>query len=276
MQEGFWIFATVVLISFTAGAFSGFGSVIIALAIASHFFPIEMMVPRLVALNVVLNGYLSLAHRGHVAWRVLYRELLPWMALGCAVGVAVSSFIVGPLLEGLFGVLVVALASSELFRLYKNRPRVPVAKTQPIFVLGAGLIQGIYASGGPLLVYTLSRTALDRFALRSTLAVLWLVMNVALFVVFWMNGRLDVQVLSETLWLVPIVVIATVIGELLTSKVNERSFRLVLFSLLLVSGGEKCTSLSSVTVRSSTAPEPRAEKATWRSMPEKSAKSAEL
>lgn len=274
MQEGFWIFAAVVLLSFTVGAFSGFGSVIIALAVASHFFPIEVMVPRLVALNVVLNGYLSIAHRGHVAWHVLLKELLPWMMVGCAIGVAASSFITGPLLEGLFGVLVVLLAASELYRLYKNRPRPPAPRTQPFFVFLGGLVQGIYASGGPLVVYTLAKTSLDRFAMRSTLAVMWLVMNMALFVVFLINGRLNLGVLAEVLWLVPIVVIATVIGELLSARVNERVFRFVLFSLLLVSGGEKCTSLSSATVRSSTAPEARAAKAMSRSMAKRSVRSA--
>jgi uncharacterized membrane protein YfcA len=231
------LFALVVLVAFVSGAMSGFGSVIISLTLAAALYPIEWMVPRLVLLNVFLNGYLVFAHRGHVAWRMLLVRLVPVMGLGAAVGVVVSSYLHGPLLKRGFGVLVVLLSAVELWRLYKRTtPKLGNAASHG-FVFGAGVLHGIYATGGPMLVYALGRTKLDRTTFRTTLAMIWFVLNVALVVVFYANGRLHVAATIETAWLLPSVVLATVIGEYLHRRVDERNFRIVLFSLLFFAGG---------------------------------------
>lgn len=230
------LFALVVLVAFVSGAMSGFGSVIISLTLAASLYPIEWMVPRLVLLNVFLNGYLVLAHRGNVAWRLLLRRLVPVMGLGAGVGVFVSSYIGGPMLKRGFGVLVVILSAVELYRLYKKTtPKLGDAASHG-FVFGAGILHGIYATGGPMLVYAMGRTSLDRTTFRTTLAMIWLVLNVGLVTVFYANGRLDVAATIETAWLLPSVVFATVIGEFLHRRVNERSFRVVLFLLLFAAG----------------------------------------
>lgn len=229
------IFGLVVLCSFVSGAMAGFGSVIIALTLASHFYSIEWMVPRLVALNVFLNGYLVFAHRGHVAWRMLLTRLIPIMGLGAGVGVLVQAQLAGPTLKTIFGALVVVLSAVELYRLKTNTPPA-VGGANRAFVFGAGVMHGIYASGGPMLVYALGKAGLDRTTFRSTLAMVWLAMNVALTTVFVLDGRLDGAAAIDVAWLLVPVFFATVVGELLHRRVDERGFRIVLFCLLFVAG----------------------------------------
>lgn len=229
------IFGVAVLVAFVSGAMAGFGSVIIALTIAGQFHSIEWMVPRLVALNVLLNGYLVIAHRGHIAWRLLLTRVLWVMGAGASVGVLVQAQLAGSTLKTMFGVLVVALSSIELYRMWSKSTPATGGASLP-FVFGAGIMHGIYASGGPLLVYALGRSDLHRTALRSTLAMIWLSMNIALSIVYVLDGRLDRTAAVEVLWLVVPVAIAIPIGELLHRRVDERGFRIVLFCLLLAAG----------------------------------------
>ncbi len=220
------IFGAVVLCSFVSGAMAGFGSVIIALTLAGQFYSIEWMVPRLVALNVLLNGYLVLVHRGHIAWRLLLTRVLWVMGAGAGVGVLVEAQLAGSTLKTAFGVLVVALSSIELYRMWSKAEPAKKGGASLPFVFGAGIMHGIYASGGPMLVS----------AFRSTLAMIWLAMNVALTVVFVLDGRLDGPAAVDVAWLTIPVVVAIAIGEVLHRRVNERGFRIVLFSLLFVAG----------------------------------------
>lgn len=232
------VFALVVLVAFVSGAMAGFGSVIIALTLAGQFYSIEWMVPRLVALNVLLNGYLVIAHRGHVAWRLLLTRLIWVMGAGAGLGVLVQARLEGSTLKTAFGALVVVLSSLELYRLFAKRdePGESTGGASLPFVFGAGIMHGIYASGGPMLVYALGRSGLARTAFRSTLAMIWLAMNVGLTVVFLLDGRLDGQALTEVGWLTIPVVAATAIGEVLHHRVDERGFRIVLFCLLFAAG----------------------------------------
>jgi hypothetical protein len=46
--------------------------------------------------------------------------------------------------------------------------------------MGAGLVHGMYTTGGPLLVYALGREGLSKHVFRSTVTAVWLVFNVGL------------------------------------------------------------------------------------------------
>jgi len=240
VNASYAIAAGLVLVSFSTGALAGFGSVIIALTLGAHTQPIEWWVVRLVPLNLFLNGYLVLRHGAHADRRLVLTRVLPLMGLGAAGGYAVAGLLSGPTLKVAFGVFVVVLAAKELLVAAKILPTPTRPLPGPLggaLMTLAGVIHGIYASGGPLLVYTLSRAGLMKASFRSTLAVIWLALNVALTAAFLISGRLDEAALVDVLSLLPVVVLATALGEWGHHKIDEARFRVVVFTLLLVAGG---------------------------------------
>ena len=92
---------------------------------------------------------------------------------------------------------------------------------------------GSPATGGPLLVYALGKESLDKHAFRSTLATSWLVLNIALTTTFALDGRYDGATLGRMALLVPLAPFGIAIGELVHRRVDERHFKITVFSLLI-------------------------------------------
>ncbi len=233
------VLALIVLGSFTTAAATGFGSIVIALAIGLHLYPIHELLPVLVLLDTGLNGYLVWRHHRTIAWRGLLGSLLPLLALGMVVGAFAFHHLPARVLQTVFGVLVTAIAARELLRRWRARGPVLDPLATPARVLGlvgAGIVHGAFASGGPLLVYVLGRSPLDKGAFRSTLALLWLLANGSLLAVYIFSGALATARFAAVVSLVPVVAVAIVFGQWLHDHLDEAQFRVGVFGILLVIG----------------------------------------
>ncbi|SHL29867.1 hypothetical protein SAMN02745216_04973 [Desulfatibacillum alkenivorans DSM 16219] len=238
IEPSLFILAGIVLLSYTVQTFSGFGSTIIAVTLGSHLYPIPFLLPILVPLDLFLNAYLTTRHRRFIDKPVLLRRILPAMGAGLLIGMALFSLTEGVLLKKIFGVFVVLLSSRELWIRLRSR-----AKVRPLGVLGfngftaaAGVVHGIYASGGPFLIYALSRLNMPKASFRSTLAALWTILNLMLTVYYLVSGRVTDVTLTHNLLLLPMILLGIVIGEKLHAWINEYAFTILVFVLLLGAG----------------------------------------
>jgi uncharacterized membrane protein YfcA len=179
-------------------------------------------------------------HRQHIAWRFLLTRVLPIMPVGLGAGIwlSLSGTVGGDLLKLGFGVMVVLLASLELAKqILPQRSPMPMSGPAHILtVAGAGVIHGIYATGGPLLVYAVGRSELAKSGFRSTLASVWLTLNTPLTITFRISGRLDATAGRRFVTLIPVLVLAVMLGEWGHRRIRERPFRIFVFSLLLLAG----------------------------------------
>mgnify|MGYP000703379850 CR=1 FL=1 len=76
----------------------------------------------------------------------------------------------------------------------------------------AGMTHGLFASGGPLLVYAVSGLQMDKARFRATLAGVWLTLNGVLTIAFLMDGRLQ-PALPFVAAYIPILVAGVYVGE---------------------------------------------------------------
>lgn len=228
----------IVLLAYTVQAMTGFGSVIIAVTLGSQLYPLETLLAILVPMDVLLNAYLVGRHRAHVDRRVLFARIVPIMGLGLFAGIGLFHCLQGDLLKRAFGLLVVLLSAREIWRLSRNDVAgTPISRWKYVLsVAGAGLVQGMFASGGPLIAYAADRIGLPKARFRSTLACLWLLTNTVLTASYIGAGRLNVEIVRSIALLLPLVVLGTVAGEKLHDRVNERSFRFVVYGILILAG----------------------------------------
>src|SRR5690625_7298053 len=78
-----WILLGVfIFISYTTETITGFGSIVIAIALGALVLPIPEMLPVVVPLNILNSTYLSIKHRRHIHWPTLLRLILPAMTIG--------------------------------------------------------------------------------------------------------------------------------------------------------------------------------------------------
>lgn len=238
MDADFIWLAGFVLIAYTTQAMTGFGSVIIAVTLGSHLYPIERLLPVLVPLDVMLNSYIVSRYRREVDRTILFRKIVPLMGLGLLAGVVAFQFVQGTLLKRSFGLLVTILCVRELIR-YARGTEGAAALSRGAYtawILAAGVIQGLFASGGPPVVYAVSGFRLPKTRFRSTLASLWLLTNSVLTTSYVATGRFTLDSLKLVAWLFPLVVLGLIVGERLHGLVDERRFRILVYLLLLVAG----------------------------------------
>jgi uncharacterized membrane protein YfcA len=231
------LFAVIVLLAFTTEAAIGFGSTLITVALAVRLYPIHQLLPMIVPLNLVLQLYMVTRHRHHIARDLILRRILPWMSVGVALGLAVFQSASSDILQRLFGVFVLIVAAREALKVARPGAGSTAAlssRWRAAGLLGAGVAHGMFASGGPLLVWVLGRSGLNKRAFRSTLAAVWSVFNVVLIAVFAFSGRLDAGVI-RTLGVPVLAVLASIAaGEWIHQRLNEQRFLLAVSLLLIV------------------------------------------
>ena len=232
-----WIWLGVfILLAYTVEAITGFGSLVIALSLGALFLPIPAMMPVVVPLNVLMTGYLVWRNRRHIYWPVLLKLILPLMLLGTIAGYVLRPWLGADLLKLLFGILVLWFASRELWRMARGiviTPHSPMLSRALTF--GAGITHGLFASGGPLLVYAIGGIQLDKSRMRATLLVVWFTLNSCLSTLFLFDGSL-IPSLPRLVFYLPLLVIGVLLGEYLHHRLNEQRFRQVVYGLLAVTG----------------------------------------
>jgi uncharacterized protein len=234
--------AIIVLFSYTTQAMSGFGSTILALTLGIHLYPIEVLLPVLVPLDMLVNLYLVFRHHGHINRPFLFRSILPAMGIGVLIGILAFQFIQGVLLKKIFGLLVILLSLRELYRFLRKRldQKALSRLGSTVYVTLAGLIHGIYASGGPLLIYAVSRLNLPKAVFRSTLAAVWLIFSIILSASYLIAGTFSGESLMFIAILLPVIVIGLLLGEWLHHHIDEYRFKIFVFSVLLFAGFSIC------------------------------------
>lgn len=225
-----------ILLAYSIEAMTGFGSIVIALSLGAMLLPIPELLPVLVPLNVLMSTYMTLRHHRHIDWSLLLRLVLPLMLVGTLTGYWLLPWVGDSVLRLLFGALVIWFSGRELWRLFKGHVPAPhTPGTSRLLTFGAGVTHGLFASGGPLLVYALAGIHMDKSRTRATLILVWLALNTTLTVLYLTDGSL-IPHLSRIGSYIPILVLGVLVGDFLHHRINETRFRQAVFGLLLITG----------------------------------------
>lgn len=237
MPQEVYILAPIVLFSFTIQAMTGFGSIVIALTIAALVFPIPALLPVLVALNLPMCIWIVVRQWKHVDWRLLV-AIFPVMTVGVLAGVWLTPLLDGPLLKKVFGGIVCFFALREIFLLIRGRPTTEMSGAQfQLWMVISGIVHGLYASGGPPLVYAVGRRVSQKGVFRASLMVVWLVFNIVLFGIYLYQDRWTQPLMVQTGLLLVTIPLGLWIGEILHHRVPDRAFRMTVQVTLVVAGG---------------------------------------
>lgn len=236
MEYSFIILGGFILIAYTLEAITGFGSIIIALALGSLVLPMEVVLPILVACNIPMSSTIAFKNRKSIHAEFLLKKILPYMLLGTLAGYLIKPYINADILKLAFGVLIIWFGARELLKIYRKYEEKPRAKwLTSIITFCAGITHGLFASGGPLLVYAVAGTKIDKSSFRATMIVVWASMNIVLSIMFLLDGSLQ-PLFKYIIWYLPLLLVAVMLGNYLHDRLEERSFRLGVYYTLLLTG----------------------------------------
>lgn len=156
------------------------------------------------------------------------------MLVGMFVGVQICRVVESEdILLTVYGIVIVAVALKNLC-IHSERKFSPVILG--IILLLAGIIHGMFVSGGALLVIYATQVLKDKEEFRATVAPVWVVLNSCLMFTQMragLIGQADVRLILISI--VPLLV-ATWIGKKLVKKVSQKVFLNLTYILLLISG----------------------------------------
>jgi uncharacterized membrane protein YfcA len=236
LELPFILFAVIVVAAYAVQTAIGFGSTLICVTFGAQLIGLQEVIHLVVPISFLQTGYIVIRHHDGIHWSLLLKRVLPLMAAGMGFAFVLLTRVGGPWLGLAFGLMVLALSSRDLHRLRVGSAVLDKPISQPASaaaLFGAGVVHGIYASGGPLLVYAVGREGLDKRVFRSTLCMVWIVLNLILVARFVLAGDYDRSVMIEVLLLVPAVPIGVLLGEWIHHRVDERSFRIAVLLLLI-------------------------------------------
>ncbi len=230
----------IVLVAHTSETVTGFGSTVVSVALGAIMFPLDLLVPVIVPLNFLLSSYIVLNHRQYVDGKTLGFRIIPFIAVGMPVGLLIFNLGHPQILKAVFGIFVMFISVFELIYYYfrrgeKNIKPLNAYQSAPWLIAG-GVVHGIYASGGPLVVYYASKQFTNKRVFRSTLSTLWLILTIVLMLNFVATGRLTLETLVISAALLPTLFLGIGLGEILHERINENMFRLFVYILLLFAG----------------------------------------
>ena len=227
------IIAVLVALAYVVQTAAGFGAGIVLLTLGGQLVSIPELIAVMVPLSLLQTSWIAWRYREGICWSFLIKQVLPLMGSAMVVTFWLAKDVDAGHLKVWFGAMVLVLSLRELWALRRPGRASPVSATGGVLaLLSAGVVHGIYATGGPLLVYAAGRQGFNKLNFRSTITMVWVLINSVLVVQLALAGRFSMETPKRQLMVVWGVPIGVVIGEWLYRRVDEHRFKVSVFGLL--------------------------------------------
>ena len=226
------LFLAAFFFAYTVQAITGFAGNIFAMPVGTTLLGLESTVSILNAMGFFACGLLTALNIKSVNWREL-GKILGVMIVFMVLGIWLDTLVPLHILLKIYGVIIVIIGIKNL--------AVPQQKFMPEWALWiilalAGLLQGMFVSGGALLVIYAVQKLTDKEQFRATLSAVWSILNLLYAGAQLYQGHFTHEVWVMVLCCVPLIVLATVVGGKLAKRISQERFLKLTYVLLLVIG----------------------------------------
>ena len=226
-------FAALALVAaYAIFALVGFGSAMVASGPLAAVMPVPRIIPLLALLDCVGAAGRGWRQRRHIDRAQLLR-LVPTMALGQALGIALLGRLPGHWLAAALGLFILAYG---LWGLWQPRPPALLLRWGGVCGVIGGIFGGLFGSGGFLYAAYLSRQPLERDVFRATQAVLMALSTGLRVILCALAGLLDPSLLLLALLAVPPMLLGTWLGHHLDLRLSPERFLRLLNGTLAAAG----------------------------------------
>ena len=213
----------------------GFGSTVIAIALGGLVAPIGTLVQAFVILGFGQASWILVREWRHINWPRLWREVFPACISGTLLGFGLHAYVSERALRIGVGTVVTLLALAQLYALIRGKRSGKLSKPVGLgFLVAGGIMHGLFATGGPLIIYYAQRSLGAPAAIRASLATLWIVLNTSVMINFYRQGLLTEASFDMAIYLIPGLLGGLVAGSLI--KTTERGYQLLAYCVLAFCG----------------------------------------
>ena len=169
----------------------------------------------------------------YINWKKL-GIMLFFMIIGMFAGLWLFDIHPVKILMIAYGIVVVLIGAKKL--LLPSKKKLPVPWNYGALLL-AGVMQGMFTSGGPFLVLYAADAMEDKREFRATVSTIWTVLNIYMIGSMYKNGMYTSYSFGLAAASIVPVFLAIYIGNRINKKINQAAFLKLVYILLMVSGG---------------------------------------
>lgn len=226
------IFLIVILFSNGMQAITGFAGTLLAM-------PISIIILGVDEAKVVLNiltiiSCLAITMKSYK--NINYKEFIKItsiMIIGIIIGIKIFKIISADILIYIYAVLIILIAVKGLF----IKKKINLHKYVMFIILViAGIIHGMFVSGGALLVVYAVNVLKDKDEFRATVAPIWVILNTFMIYDHIKMGYLTQSSLNLILISIIPLFAGVYIGNKIQKKINQETFLNLTYILLIISG----------------------------------------
>lgn len=229
----FVIFAAAIFVSNIVQALTGFAGVMLSIPPSMLLFGPDMAIAVINALCWGVSVVLAWRNRRYLNLKGVL-TIVGFMLAGMAIGVKLYSLVSPQIVGPVYGGIIVAAALKNL--LVKPSEKPMSHWLSAVILIGAGIIHGMFASGGALLVVYLAATYHNKYTFRANVAAVWSCLNLVLMFKDFEKGMFNAQAFHLMLIAIIPLLLAVYIGNKIHSRINQRMFNYSTYGLLLLSG----------------------------------------
>lgn len=160
-------------------------------------------------------------------------RIVLFMAMGIVVGIRLYLYLPVGLLLKVYGIMIIGIALKKIVRPEAGKPD---KRLDNVVLILAGVVHGMFVSGGALLVIYAGRVLKDKQEFRATLASVWIILNSVIAVQQIASGSYTKETVKLiALSLIPLI-IANRIGNKIHGKISQEVFMKITYILLILSG----------------------------------------
>lgn len=184
------------------------------------------VIAQISSLMIVITGW------RYINWKE-FGKMFILMALGMLVGISIFENVPMSQLLILYGIMIIIIVLKKLF----IRKEIPLPQIVMLLVIfAAGIIHGMFVSGGALLVIYASSALKEKEEFRATIALIWVTIGCYITGVQVQAGNFNSHVIFLMLVGILPVFVGTWIGTRLVKKIKQEVFMKITYILLLLSG----------------------------------------
>jgi len=211
----------------------GFGAPLISMPFLIVWLGAKTATPLSALVGLLTSVFVILYYRAHFNLQAVIK-LLAAAVIGVPVGTYLLNLVDARSLKILLGVIVIGYALYSL-----ASPKLPELRGkfwEYLFGFFAGIMGGALNTSGPIVVIYASFKRWKPEEFRSNLQGFFIVTNIVIMVSHYFSGNLDSQFMANVGWALGGMMVAIVVGLIISTRVNERIFRTLVIIVLIASG----------------------------------------
>lgn len=226
------IFVIIVFLSNIIQAITGFAGTMLAMPSAILLVGINEAKAVLNVMGLLASLWITIKYVKLINKKEFIKITI-LMFIGMIIGIFLFKRIQTEHLLTIYGILIIAIAVKNLIT--EKKLKVPSLLMISVILL-AGIIHGMFISGGALLVIYASVKFKEKSIFRATLAPVWVILNSYLFVNHINQGLFTSRIVILTLISIIPLGIGIYLGNIYHHRINQNLFMKMTYVLLFFSG----------------------------------------